>query len=174
MGTNLALDLLADGPDESEVQGVISVIVGSSITITPSDGSVAVTITVGAETLIEVNDAPGTLTDLQAGQTVEAEYDPTTLAAFSISTSSETEDAEVEGTVFSVDTTAGTVTITPQGAGANITLVVNAATEMEVNGDGGTLGDLQVGMPIKAEYDAATLVAAQIEAGGSDDESGND
>ena len=170
IGTNVALDLLADGPEESEVEGVISTIVGNSITIAPSDGSTAVTITVGAGTLIEVNDAPGTLADLQVAQAVDAEYDPTTLVAFSISAGGETEDdAEVEGIVFGVDTTAGTVTITPQGGGANITLVVIAATEIEVNDDGGTLGDIQIGMPITAEYNAATLVATQIEAGGSDD-----
>ena len=59
--------------------------------------------------------------------------------------------------------------ITPLGGGPNITLVVNAATEVEVNDDGGTLVDIQVGMPIQAEYDAATLVATEVEAGGSDD-----
>src|SRR5262249_7063943 len=37
VGTNLALDLLADGPDESEVQGMISMISGSNVTITPDD-----------------------------------------------------------------------------------------------------------------------------------------
>jgi hypothetical protein len=169
MGTNVALDVLADGPPESEVQGVISTIVGSSITITPDDGSPAVTITVGTGTLIEVNDAPGTLAELQVAQAVDAEYDPTTLVAFSISVNNETEDAEVQGTVFGVNTIAGTVTITPQGGGANITLVVNAATEIEVNGEGGTLGDILIGMPIQAEYDAVTLLATQIEAGGSDD-----
>ncbi len=169
MGTNVALDVLADGPEESEVQGVISTIVGNSITITPDDGSADVTVTVETGTLIEVNDAPGTLADLQVAQAVEAEYDPTTLVAFSISVNSETEDAEVEGIVAGVDMVAGTVTITPQGGGPDITLVVNAATEIEVNDDGGTLGDIQVGMPIQAEYDAATLVARQIEAGGSDD-----
>jgi hypothetical protein len=169
MGTNVALDVLADGPEESEVQGVISAIVGNIITITPDDGSADVTVTVETGTLIEVNDAPGTLADLQVAQAVEAEYDPTTLVAFSISVNSETEDAEVEGIVAGVDMVAGTVTITPQGGGPDITLVVNAATEIEVNDDGGTLGDIQVGMPIQAEYDAATLVARQIEAGGSDD-----
>jgi hypothetical protein len=168
-GTNVALDVLADGPDESEVQGLISMISGSNVTITPDDGSPAVTVVVGPATIIEVNDALGTLTDLQVGQAVDAEYDPTTFAAFSIDVSSESEQAEVEGTVFAVDTTLGTVTITPQGGGPNVVLTVNASTEIEVNGDGGTLADIQVGMPISAEYDATTLLAAQIEAGGSDD-----
>jgi len=176
MGTNVALDVLANGPLESEVRGLILTIVGPSITITPSDGSAAVTITVGTGTLIEVNDAPGTLLDLQVAQAIEAEYDPTTLVAFSISAGSETEEAEgeVEGTVFGVDTTAGTVTITPQDGGADITLVVNAATEIDVNDVGGTLGDIQVGMPIKAEYNATTLLAKEIEAGGSDDGGSDD
>jgi hypothetical protein len=173
-GTNVVLDLLADGPDESEVQGVISMISGSNVTISPNDGSPAVTVVVGTATIIEVNDAPGTLTDLQVSQAVEAEYDPTTFAAFSIDVSSESEDAEVEGTVFAVDTTLGTVTITPQGGGTNIVLTVNASTEIEVNGDGGTLADIQMGMPVSAEYDATTLLATQIQAGGSDDSQGDD
>ncbi|NDP42305.1 MAG: hypothetical protein GZ089_06250 [Aromatoleum sp.] len=168
-GTNVALDVVADGPQESEVQGVITTIAGNSITITPSDGSTAVTITVGTGTLIEVNDAPGTLVDLQVAQAVDAEYDPTTFVAFSISAGGETEESEIEGTVFGVDTTAGTVTIAPTGGGTNITLVVNAATEIDVNDEGATLGDIQFGMPITAEYDAATLLAKHIEAGGSDD-----
>jgi len=155
-GTNVALDVVCNGPQESEAQGVISTIAGSSITITPDDGSAAVTITVGTGTMIEVNDAPGTLADLQVAQTVDVEYDPTSLVAFSIS-------------VAGVDTTAGTVTITPTGGGANVTLLVNAATEFDVNDGGATLGDIQIGMPIKAEYDATTLLAKSIEAGGSDD-----
>ena len=172
--TNVALDILADGPDESEVEGVISLIAGSNVTITPDDGSPAITVVVGTATIIEVNDAPDTLTDLQMSQAVKAEYDPTTFAAFSIDASSENEDAEVEGTVSAVDTTLGTVTITPQGGGPSIALTVKASTEIEVNGEGGTLADIQVGMPISAVYDAVTLLAAQIEAGGSDDSEGND
>ena len=171
MGTNVALDVLANGPLESEVRGLILTITGASITITPSDGSADVTLTVDAGTLIEVNDAPGTLLDLQPTQAIEAEYDPTTLVAFSISAGSETEEAEgeVEGIVSGVNTPPGTVTITPQGGGADITLVVNAATEIDVNDVGGTLADIQIGMPIKAEYDATTLLAKELDAGGSDD-----
>lgn len=169
MGTNVALDVVGDGPQESEVHGVITGISGNNVTIAPDDGSPAVTVVVGTTTLIEVNDASGTLADLVIGQAVDAEYDPTTFAAFSIDVSSEDEEAEVEGTVAGVDTTAGTVTITPQGGGPNITLTVNAGTEIDVNDEGGALADIQVGMPIKAEYDALTLLASEIEAGGSDD-----
>jgi carbon monoxide dehydrogenase subunit G len=168
-GTNVALDILSDGPDEGEVQGVISAISGNDVTITPGGAAPQVTVVVGASTLIEIEDASGTLADLAVGQSVEAEYDPTTLAAFSIDVSNEGEDGEVQGTVAAVDTATGTVTITPQGGGANITLTVNASTELDVNDEGGTLADLQIGMPIKAEYDTVTLLASEIEAGGSDD-----
>jgi hypothetical protein len=169
MGTNIALDVVGDGPNESEVHGVISGISANNVTITPDDGSPAVTIVVGTTTLIEVNDAAGTLADLLVGEAVEAEYDPATFAAFSIDVKGEEEDAEVEGTVASVDTTAGTVTITPQGGGPNVTLIVNAGTEIDVNDEGATLADIEVGMPIKAEYDAVSLLASEIEAGGSGD-----
>ena len=168
-GTSIALDVVGDGPNETEVHGVISGISGNNVTITPDDGSPAVVIVVGTTTLIEVNDAAGTPADLLIGQAVEAEYDPTTFAAFSIDVKGEDEDAEVEGTVASVDTTAGTVTITPQDGGSNVTLAVDAGTEIDVNDEGGTLADIQVGMPIKAEYGAASLLATEIEAGGSDD-----
>jgi hypothetical protein len=168
MGTNIALDMLADGPPESEVHGIISAIVGSNVTITPFDGSAAVTIVVGASTVIDLNDAGATLADLQVGQGVDAEYDPTTLVAFKIDVNNEIEEADVEGIVAGVDTNAGTVSITPLGGGPSITLVVNAATEIEVNELGATLADIQIGMPIKAEYNIATLLASAIQAGGED------
>ena len=175
-GTNIALDVVSDGPSESEVEGVITTIVGNNVTIAPGGGAAAITVVVGPTTVIELEDASGTLADLAVGQSVDAEYDPTTFAAFQIEVSSEDDQqqGEVQGTVFAVNTTAGTVTITPQGGGANITLTVNAFTEIEVNGEGGTLVDVQVGMPITAEYDAVTLVASKIDAGGSDDDSNDD
>lgn len=171
-GTNIALDIESDGPNESEVEGVISMIAGNNVTITPGGGAAAITVVVGTTTVIELDDGSGTMTDLAVGQSVDAEYDSTTFAAFQIEVNNEDQQqGEVQGTVFAVDTTLGTVTITPQGGGANIMLTVTASTEVEVNGEGGTLADLQNGMPITAEYDAVTLVASQIDAGGSDDDS---
>lgn len=168
-GTSVALDVVSDGPDESEVHGLITGLSGGNVTITPDDGSPAITIVVGTATTIELEDASGTLGDLVVGQAIEAEYDPTTLVAFSIDVSSEDEQAEIEGTVAAIDTVAGTVTITPQNGGSAVTLAVDASTEIDVNDQGGALADIQVGMPIKAEYDSVTLLAAQIDAGGSED-----
>lgn len=170
-GTNVALDVVASGPPEAEVHGVITDITGSTVTITPDDGvSPPVPTVVGIATLIEVNDQPGVLLDLQTGQTAEAEYDPITFVAFSIEVVSEGEDAEVEGIVASVDLLLGTVTIRPLGGGLDITLFVNASTEIDVNDAHAALTDIEVGMPIKAEYGAGTLLATQIEAGVESDD----
>jgi hypothetical protein len=163
-------DVVADGPDEGEVKGTITAIVGSQVTITPEEGGTPVTVTVDSTTLIEVGGQPATLADLQVGQTAEAEFDPTTLIAFTIDVDiPEPEDeGEIDGTVFAVDVTAGTLTITPTGGGTNVVLTITAATEIEVNGENATLADVQVGMPVKAEFDTTTLVATEVKAGTDD------
>jgi predicted RNA-binding protein len=176
-GTNNALDVLDDGPDESEVEGTITAVdtTAGTVTIIPSNGTPTVTLTVSTTTMIEVNDNPGTLTDLQVGMEADAEYDPTTMVAFSIEAQSPGENAEVTGTVAAVDLTNSTITISPT-IGSSITLSVTAATEIQVNDEEATLADVQVGMPVKAEYDTLTLVAQQIDVGtgGTNDENNAD
>ncbi len=171
-GTNKALDMEDNGPEEGSVDGTITAISGSSVTIAPSDGSSPVTVTADTSTMIEVNDEPATLADLQVNMTAEAEYDPTTMVAFSIDAQSEGEDQEVSGTVAAVDTTNNTITITPSDGGSPVTLNVTAATEISVNGEDATLADVQAGMPVQAEYDSATMTAYEIQAG-SDDSGGD-
>jgi len=166
-GNDDADDVVADGPDEGEVKGTISAINGQQVTITPKEGGTPVTVTADDSTQIEVGGQLATLADLQVGQTAESEYDPTTLIAFSIQVDiPDTEDeGEISGTVAAVDTALGTLTITPTGGGADVVLTVTAATEIEVNGENATLADVQVGMPVNAEYDTTTLVATEVKAG---------
>lgn len=170
-GSNVAVDLVDDGPAEGEVRGTIAAINGNNVTIDPGNGAAQVTIIVVAGTMIEVNGENATLADLAVGQVAEAHYDPTTMNAFEIEaeTMSQGEDAHIVGTVAGVDTNAGTLTVTPNGGGANVTLVVTPATEIQVNDTGATLADIQVGMPVSAEYDATSLVAFEIKAGSGDD-----
>ncbi|MBI4675591.1 MAG: hypothetical protein HY741_28435 [Chloroflexi bacterium] len=165
-----ASDLIADGPEDQELHGLISAISGNAVTITPSNGTADVTVNVTATTMIEVDSEHATLADLAVGMQVEAAYDPSTFDAYSIETDSdgEADDAFVNGTVAAVDTVAGTLTITPT-AGSDLTLNVNASTEIEVNDVHGTLEDVQVGMPVSAEYDATTMLAKEIKAGAGDD-----
>lgn len=164
---NEAEDLIASGPADDEVHGVITAINGAQVTITPTNGTTDVTVNVTATTMLEVDGDSAALGDLALGMQVEAHFDPTTFDAFVIETDSvgASDDAHVTGTVSAVDLLAGTVTIAP----ANITLTVNAATEFEVNDAPGTLQDLSVAMPIRAEYDLTTLLAKEIKAGASDE-----
>ncbi len=171
-GEDDADDVVADGPEESEVKGTITAVPNDpnapqQITITPTDGEAPVTVTVDSSTFIEVGGEPATLADLQVGQTAEAEFDPVTLIAFSIQVDiPDTEDeGEISGTVAAVDVNAGTLTITPTGGGTNVVLKVTAATEIEVNGENATLADVKVDMPVKAEFDTTTLVATEVKAG---------
>lgn len=166
-----AADLIANGPDDDELHGTISALSGNAVTITPSNGTAGVTINVTATTMIEVDGEHAALGDLAVGMQVEASYDPVTFDAFSIETDSEgdSDDGFVNGTVAAVDTNAGTITITPV-TGSDLTLNVNASTEIEVNDMHGTLQDITPGMPVSAEYDTATLLAHEIKAGAGDDD----
>jgi Cu/Ag efflux protein CusF len=170
-GTNVAYDLVDQGPEEGEVHGTISAINGSDVTIDPGNGAAQVTIMIVANTMIEVNGEKGTLADLAVGQFAEAHYDPTTMNAYELEakTMAQGEDAHLFGTVAAVDTNAGTLTITPNGGGADVTLTVTPSTEIQVNDEGATLADIQVGMPVSAEYDTSSLVAFEIKAGSGDD-----
>jgi hypothetical protein len=169
-GTGVARDIQSCGPEEDDFEGILAAIdlEAKTITITPSNGTPDVTLSVDAGTMIEVNCRPATLADLQLGMKVEAEFNPNTLVAFFIEARLNYEEGRVKGTVTGVDLALGAITIQPDFAGAPITLAVTASTEIEVNGAGAALADVQVGMPVKAKYDPLTLVATRIKAGTED------
>ena len=176
-----ALDVQAEGPEESGVSGkILAVDPGSpgdplavppvpptpaTVTIRPKDGGLGVTVNVTPDTLIEVGGAPATTADLAVAMFVEAENDPVTFNAFRIEAENEGKDAEVEGVITAVDTPlAGTVTIQDSNLKL-VTLCVDASTKIERNDAPAILSDLQVGDPVSAEYNALTMVAKEIEAG---------
>ena len=71
-------------------------------------------LTVNSSTVITLNGNPAALTDLQVGFDVEAKYDYSTMIASQIEAES---NLEVHGTISAIDTTASTVTITPDEHG---------------------------------------------------------
>lgn len=73
------------------------------------------------------------------------------------------EQGEVEGTISAVDLAASTVSITPDDGSADVTVNVTADTEIEVDGEDGTIDDLQVGQRAEAKFDPATFDAFRIE-----------
>ena len=191
-----ALDIQAEGPEESELKGsVVAVNPGSpgdplavppvpptpaTITIAPKGGGANITLNITANTVIEVNDAIATIADLTVGMLVEAEYDPTTFDAFRVEADSEEDDAEIEGTITALDTVSCTlvppspcsVTIT-NARGVSVNLIVDAGTKIERNDAAALLADLQVGDPASAEYNVVTMVAKEIEAGTEGEDGGD-
>jgi hypothetical protein len=70
----------------------------------------------------------------------------------------------IAGTVSAVDTTAGTVTITPRQrhAGA-VTLTTDGQTRLSLDGEPAKLADIPVGGAARAVYDSATKLARRID-----------
>lgn len=147
----------------SELKGIIAAVdtSASTVTITPKKGGADVTLNVDANTLIKRN-GPATLADLQAGDKVEAKYDPAAMLAIKIEAKPNL--AKVKGTIAAVDTAAGTLTITPKDGSPDVTLAVDANTYIKRNGQPATLADLLVGDRVEAKYNPVTLLAATIKA----------
>ena len=167
-GSDDALDLLASGPTADEVHGTISAVSASSIVIQPLNGSAFVTLTIVSSTTVEIDGATAAVSQLMAGQDVEAHYHPTTLEARAIEADAEdfADDAHVSGVITALDFVIGTISIgNASGAGAPITLSVTASTEVELAGDNDSFDQLVVGMPVAAEYDLSTRNAKEIHAG---------
>lgn len=171
-----AEDVVAEGPESGSIEGTISALSGNNVTITPDNGTDPVTIVANASTIIEKDGEAATVSALSVGFKVEAHFDPVSMAAFSIEAESggDAEEAKVHGIVAAVDANAGLLRITPDGGGQDVTLTVTAATEIEVDDEEATLLELQVGMPVKANYEKSTLVATEIKGGSGEDEDEND
>jgi hypothetical protein len=184
-----AVDIQAEGPEESELKGTIAGvnIDAKTVTVTPREGGADVTVNVTADTLIEVehgeyehesdsegegNDGPATINDLAVGLLVEVVYDPITLNAFRIEAQQEEEEAVAEGPITAIDPVFGTVTIDCYGA--PVTLIVNASTKIRRNHEPATLADLQIGDEARSEYNVSTLIAKNIRAGAEEDEQDGD
>ncbi len=163
----VAVDVVADGVEQDEVEGRITAVTGQDVTITPERGG-AVTVHVASSTRIRISGSggsrPGTLADLAAGMKAEAEYDPVSLVAEKIEArEAEEHPAEVEGRISAVDAGAGTVSILP-GRGTEVVLHTDAATRISRNGAAATLADLRAGDKVEARYAPASLLASRIEA----------
>jgi hypothetical protein len=161
--------------EDAHITGTISGVdgVGSTVTIAPNGGGASVTLKVMAGTKIEVGGEAGTLADIKTGEPVKAEYEKVSLEARELEVGVDdnpngpgdpAEDVHVDGTVAAVDLGAGTVTIAP-GGGAAVTLKVTPATEIEIDGEPGTISGIQTGEPARAQYRVATLEATEIKVG---------
>ena len=150
-----------------EVEGAVSAVGASSLTITKEDGTSS-TVTINADTKLRAPDRDGsgkiTLADVLVGDKVEV-YLSATDPTLALSVKVEVEGAKVAGTVAAVG--ADSVTITLADA-TQTKVTVNSATKLRIPAaDGtptGTLADLKVGDAVKAKTvsgaDGTTLALA--------------
>ena len=150
--------------DLVSVKGVISAVnvAGSTLSITPTKGGADVTVLVDSATMIKRANKVATLADLQVGDKVEAKYNRVSMLAVSIV--AKLNIVNLNGAITAVDTAAGTITVTPKKAGADVVLNVNADTRIIRNGKLATPADLQVGDKLEVKYNVAGMLALKIEA----------
>lgn len=155
----------------AKVEGTITVINGSSVTIHTAAG-VDVQLNITATTVLEKNDVHVALADFAVGDKVEAKFDSATNNAFKLETGGDNSNggggnqsgqAQAEGTVTAVGTSS--VSIKLQN-GTIITILIDANTKLERNDLHVALSAFQVGDRGEANYDSTTLLATKFEAVG--------
>jgi hypothetical protein len=164
----------SNSKSEGEVEGTISAVSASSISVTPKKGGADVTVNVDAATRIRRDGKVVLISVLQMGDKVSVKYNKTTMLASRVdakakktsdnSNSSSNKNGEVNGVISSVG--AGTVTITPKKGGAAITISVDGTTRIKRNGKTVDAGGLQAGDKVEVKYNKTTMLASKIEAKG--------
>lgn len=147
----------------AEVRGVIRDIgfTEHTLTIAPSSGGATVTLNIGPNTPISLNDRPATLEDLRRGYEVLASYVESTLLAIRIAANSL---GEVTGHIREVDVASATVVITPLVDGPAVELQVTHQTVITIGGEPATLERLRPGMAARAVFNIVSTEALLIEA----------
>ena len=141
------------------VNGVISGIQGSQVSVTPQKGN-PVSVNVTAQTQIRLQSGTGTINDLKVGMKAQAKYDPQTMNAFRIFVNHQ-EQSEVEGTIASI--VSSNITVTTQGRRIQVTLTADNTTSIRIGSNTGTLADLKTGDQIHAKFDPISMKAYTIE-----------
>lgn len=154
-----------DTPGRFELEGLVTASdpAAGTIDIATEHGGSTLQLKVDANTVITREGVAATLADLQFGDKVEARYASGSMLASSIKAESDVEDDEFEGIITALDSTAGTITFTPEHGGADVTIATDAATFFMYDDSPGTFADLQVGMKVEAKFDATTLLASYVE-----------
>jgi hypothetical protein len=147
------------------VQGVVTAVDASSLTVRETDGT-SKTVTLDASTTYAVNGAAATQSAISVGSAVTVEGTANADGTFT-ATSVAAHPASVSGTVTA--TTADTITVA-DASGATLTIQVNASTTYRTASGAGTLADVTVGSVVRAQgvYDADGSFAASSVSIGTD------
>jgi hypothetical protein len=124
-----------------------------------TDGT-ALTLTVTEQSKIEMNREIVSIDELLAGSQAELEYNPATMELLKIEADTQ---AEVEGTISSIDTKANTITILTED-GAELSVDITDNTRINIQRILSALTGLSEGMAVKVQYNSATEEALEIKA----------
>jgi preprotein translocase subunit YajC len=161
--TLVAAAIEAESPHHelAEVEGKVTAVDASSITIAPGEGS-PVKLGTDSSTKVILDGKPSQLSAIKVGDKARALYDSSTLVAAAIEAESPHHElAEVEGKVTAAD--ASSITIAPE-EGSPVTLGTDSSTKVVLDGEPSTLSAIKVGDKARALYDGTTLVATAIQA----------
>jgi hypothetical protein len=164
-GTMVAVFIEAESPHQqlAEVQGKVTAVTSSSITITPEEEGSPVTLASGPSTQVFLDGQMAKLTDIPVGAMAHALYDSATMIAVVIQAQSpEHQLAEVDGQVTAASASA--VSIQSRDGGAAVTVMITSTTQVFLDGHVATAAAIPVGAEARALYDTSTMNAVVVEA----------
>ncbi len=147
----------------AEVEGTIKRVDKDKRTVTIDDedrGEITLHITQQTRMETDDDDADG-FDDLRAGQEVEAKFDVENMNALKIEIGEEEDEAEVEGTITTVNKDAKTVGIRAKN-GTEATYKVTAATDLDLDDIGG-FDRLKIGMKVEAKFNRDTKELIELD-----------
>ncbi|HXO27098.1 MAG TPA: DUF5666 domain-containing protein, partial [Thermoanaerobaculia bacterium] len=164
--TLIAAAIEAESPHHelAEVEGQVTAVTASSLTIMPEEGA-PVTLGTAVSTVVILDGAPSTLSAIVVGDKARALYDTATLIATAIQAQSPHHElAEVEGQVTAVGGSSITITPEERRGAAAVTLGTSSATQIFLDGAVSSLSAIAVGDRARALYDSSTLIAIVVAA----------
>jgi hypothetical protein len=150
---------------EAETHGTIQALDATrhTMTVRLRDGSTK-ELVFNADTVIRINGQPSAEADMKPGMEVEARYRTDTSSALRINTTAKIQTrAEVHGTIASIDSANGRLTVNLDGGGT-LTVQATGDTRIEFNGQLLALANLQNEARTKIDYNTDTLIASEIQA----------
>jgi hypothetical protein len=137
----------SDNPGETEIQGTVSAIDCGSNTMTVATGSGDAAVAFDAFTTFKMHGSAATCSDIQVGDTVEVsgtlQGDASILAAKVSIEAPEAQEAEITGTVSSVDCGADTMIVSTDSG--DVTVSFDSSTAFQKQGNAAACSDVQVG-----------------------------
>lgn len=133
--------------------------------VTVSDGTASETLAVTERTRLVEESAPGTLADLRVGAGAEVSYETRTLTALAIAITLADDQSEQIGVITAVDPVNLTVALsTDDDPVPDLTIFLDAATELSVGGVAITAGELSLiaGEFAVVEYFVDSHVATEV------------